>query len=805
MGFGPELPHAVFSTGDVTPVMSFMSSETDPKEVAAQFAAQLTSNARSAGSSFYVRDDSYTDKNSGITHVYIRQLLYGVEVADGDINVNVKDGRVLSYGDSFYRGDIVEPLEVDVHADHCSELESELQYRFDRMRQESLNDDQYVLTGGIKPNVMGDLPFLLEWNCRHVYTPYAMVEEGNFEEADFSTDPSAAIVQFMIAATPDEDLSEALIDNAQDFISNMQVTPVASLQGDGRVSHQSTVDNVPGAVSPVKVRMAFVQVPHGESTAVELVWKLEVEMEDNWYEAAVTNKAPHRIVSVIDWASDSPMPLAPVPKDPEDRPGATYNVFAWGINDPAEGNRTLEKENFDSLASPVGWHSLPVVNDPNSVAGSKDKTAFVNTTTTWGNNVFAHENWEGQNSWQNNYRPDAGASLVFDFKYNPKVTEKSDALDEAKKYINATVTQLFYTSNLVHDLYYRYGFDEVSGNFQQHNFGRGGKENDAVIANAQDGSGFNNANFMTPPDGQNGRCRMYLWNTAIPYRDGDLEAGIVIHELSHGLSTRLTGGPANSGCLGWGESGGMGEGWGDFLATTIRSSKTYSDYPMGAWAANRPTGIRNFVYSLNDTVNPSTYKTLDKPGYWGVHAIGEVWAEILWVVSNRLIAKHGFSESLFPPTPDADGNVPEGDFYRPAQVTVFGEKKPLVPKHGNSLVVQLVLDGMKLQPCRPSFFDARDAIIAADKALTGGENYCDLWLGFAERGLGPDARVDGRTPWGGGVRTDVSWAISVEKHTALIGRSQDFDAPSACQPEKAPKPTPGDGDDDDDEPEDWFL
>jgi extracellular elastinolytic metalloproteinase len=59
--------------------------------------------------------------------------------------------------------------------------------------------------------------------------------------------------------------------------------------------------------------------------------------------------------------------------------------------------------------------------------------------------------------------------------------------------------------------YCRYGFDELAGNFQQHNFGRGGAENDAVIANAQDGSGFNNANFMTPPDGQNGRMRMYLW------------------------------------------------------------------------------------------------------------------------------------------------------------------------------------------------------------------------------------------------------------------------------------------------------
>jgi len=55
---------------------------------------------------------------------------------------------------------------------------------------------------------------------------------------------------------------------------------------------------------------------------------------------------------------------------------------------------------------------------------------------------------------------------------------------------------------------------------------------------------------------------MLLWTSATPYRDGDFEAGIVIHELTHGLSTRLTGGPANSACLRGGESGGMGEGWG---------------------------------------------------------------------------------------------------------------------------------------------------------------------------------------------------------------------------------------------------
>lgn len=65
---------------------------------------------------------------------------------------------------------------------------------------------------------------------------------------------------------------------------------------------------------------------------------------------------------------------------------------------------------------------------------------------------------------------------------------------------------------------------------------------------------------MTPPDGQRPRMRMYVWNGQQPYRDGDFEAGIVTHEYSHGVSTRLTGGRMNSGCLGWGEAGGAGEG-----------------------------------------------------------------------------------------------------------------------------------------------------------------------------------------------------------------------------------------------------
>jgi extracellular elastinolytic metalloproteinase len=107
--------------------------------------------------------------------------------------------------------------------------------------------------------------------------------------------------------------------------------------------------------------------------------------------------------------------------------------------------------------------------------------------------VFAHENWEGANEWLNNYRP-VSPDLVFDYKYGPKGSNGSSVVP--KDYINLTITQLFYTSNKVHDLFYRYGFDEESGNFQQYNFGRGGREGDAVIANAQDGSGYNNVSGL---------------------------------------------------------------------------------------------------------------------------------------------------------------------------------------------------------------------------------------------------------------------------------------------------------------------
>ena len=100
LGFGPEHPHAVFRTGPFQVTNGFMPVHPDAFVVAELFLQELIANELMASDSYYIRDDSYTDSNTGVTHVYVRQIVNGLEVADGDININVKDGEVLSYGSS---------------------------------------------------------------------------------------------------------------------------------------------------------------------------------------------------------------------------------------------------------------------------------------------------------------------------------------------------------------------------------------------------------------------------------------------------------------------------------------------------------------------------------------------------------------------------------------------------------------------------------------------------------------------------------------------------------------------------------
>ena len=164
----------------------------------------------------------------------------------------------------------------------------------------------------------------------------------------------------------------------------------------------------------------------------------------------------------------------------------TYNVYPVGVESPNHGSRTLVASPHDVLGSPYGWH------DVNGIAGAE-------YTNTKGNNVDAFEN----DLNLPNTSPSGGSGLNFNFSYD-------DNADPGMN-INPIVTNVFYWNNVLHDILYRYGFTEDAGNFQQNNYGRGGMDNDFVIANPLDPTVNGNASFSTPNDGSNPRIRLGTW------------------------------------------------------------------------------------------------------------------------------------------------------------------------------------------------------------------------------------------------------------------------------------------------------
>jgi hypothetical protein len=126
---------------------------------------------------------------------------------------------------------------------------------------------------------------------------------------------------------------------------------------------------------------------------------------------------------------------------------------------------------------------------------------------TAGNNVDAYCDLSAPDGLTaGDFRAPLSGPGLFDHTYDMNLPPSSTAQR------NAAITQLFFTNNFLHDWYYDSGFDEASGNAQVSNSGRGGVEGDALRAEAQDYSGTNNANMMTPSDGAQPRMQMYVWN-----------------------------------------------------------------------------------------------------------------------------------------------------------------------------------------------------------------------------------------------------------------------------------------------------
>ncbi len=215
------------------------------------------------------------------------------------------------------------------------------------------------------------------------------------------------------------------------------------------------------------------------------------------------------------------------------------------------------------------------------------------------------------------------------------------------------------------------------------------------------GSGGLTATLQGPPPNSAGPLLL----------DGSFDNGIMAHEFGHGVSNRLTGGPSNSGCLSNGEQ--MGEGWSDFLGlvTTIKPWDTKDKVRgVGTFVTKEDSlgkGIRTYPYSTDMNINPHTYGSVVNNSE--VHYVGEVWTAMLWDLYWAFVDKYGLDVTY--------KNVNSGSYK----------------------AVQLVMDGMKIQPCSPGFQDGRDAIIAADVINNNGENECLIWDVFSKRGLGINA------------------------------------------------------------------
>lgn len=350
----------------------------------------------------------------------------------------------------------------------------------------------------------------------------------------------------------------------------------------------------------------------------------------------------------------------------------------------------VEREDLPFHATPFNGTTIFEVTNPHY-----DWWAGVNAENLISNNASTYLDRDQQPNQPDQPRlaaPDGNFSFPVDLTQAPLLENNQKAAQ----------VNLFYWVNRYHDILYSFGFNEAAGNFQTNNFGLGGNGNDAINAEAQDGGGINNANFSTPPDGAPGRVQMFLWS-GTPQRDGDFDQGVIIHELTHGLSNRLIGNATGLGML---QSGGMGEGWSDWFGLVLLAQEgddLAGSYAVGQYVTgNYSRGVRRFPYSTNPEVFPLTFKDISLIP--AVHPMGEIWCNTLWEMRALLIQKYGFQE-------------------------------------GQRQSIQLVVDGMKLTPIVPSYLDARNAILLADRVNNGGVNQCVIWQAFAKHGMGPGSKT----------------------------------------------------------------
>jgi hypothetical protein len=198
----------------------------------------------------------------------------------------------------------------------------------------------------------------------------------------------------------------------------------------------------------------------------------------------------------------------------------TYDIFHYRVFAQTTGVMMPHDGPQGTAASPHPTGTpdlfLPAFVAPNLVSlqngpiSTNDPWLAPGATQSTGNNVDAFADLVAPDGFSaGDLRASTTSANTFDRVYN---LAQDPAVSNDQR--QASVTQLFYVNNFLHDWFYDSGFDEASRNAQSDNFGRGGLGGDALRAEAQDYGGLNNANMATPPDGTSGRMQMYIFQPA---------------------------------------------------------------------------------------------------------------------------------------------------------------------------------------------------------------------------------------------------------------------------------------------------
>jgi hypothetical protein len=687
------------------------------------------------------------NEHNGVTHVYLRQRFNGIEVHGAEMNVNVaRDGRVFGAGNSFVANladrvqsaapAVLAEESVKAAARHLGKAPGAMLSEEPvgpQLVYEPLETGEVVLGWHLEiddPDSTHYWAMTIDAQSGEVLEQFDYTIHDTFEEPDWY-EVAAAIAE---AAAADGTAEEDAADDP------MAAVPVPGVPGSGtyRVWAWPHADPNDGdrslAVDPAD---AFSSpfgwhdtdgLPGAESTSTvgnNVDAYLDI-LNDNT--AAEADRASGGAGLVF----DHPLDFTQNPRTY--RPAATTNLFYWNniIHDvtyrygftEAAGN--FQVNHYGRFTPPAGVN--PGSNDPVR-AEAQDGGGMNNANFSTGNDgsrprmqMFL---WVPQGGYEvqaldggasGNYpaaRANFGAFLADVFVTQPTAQVAATSPTNACSALPAN------------SLGGRIAFIEPGGGNQTcSNVLKVQRAQDAgaigvILATNADGAAqtvtgvsgtitipvlaLNAANSALVRAALPFTAKLAFLGVPAPLRDGDFDAGVIIHEYGHGISNRLTGGRLTTGCLNNDEQ--MGEGWSDFLGLVLTHDQNrpiQRTRGMGPYIRFTPVdgpGIRTTRYSTDLAINPTTYGTTALGTLSIPHGIGYAWATALWDVYWNLIDKHGFNQNVY-------------DSWDTG---------------GNNLAIQLVIDGMKLQVCRPGFVNGRDAILQADEVLTGGANQCAIW------------------------------------------------------------------------------